>query len=457
MITNKGKSILSKYLVDGASAYASHIAVGCGGRPRKTFSVNISSTESSTGNAGSGNAKIITSTEHDFEVGDYVKIYNNNGSNINSKYIGTWQITNIPDTTSFKFAIGDTTVRSLASLSPSPKVIIDFSNKTTMDFEMLRQPIVSKTSYVENGLSVIELSANLPTIERYEISEIGLFSDDVDSASTINNQVISNFSGDQTWSYHKGLNILTIPFKTSPLDIGSAINSITVTDEVFQANSDNSVFNNTIRIYKQEKPRYQKSTYFMLGNTSTLDNSSGILTPNTVTNHMEASISGLSYLANASTEDEIRFALSLVNKVNATAAPDEVRVLLEFATQEGSGNETTTYRYARFHGIKTSSEQNFSTNRYVVFSKKMSELQKSQNFSWADVAFVKVYVSIIKSSSPSADYYAALDSIKFEYTSSINPLYALTGYTLIKNSNNLTITKEENAEQTITFKFVVGV
>jgi hypothetical protein len=195
----------------------------------------------------------------------------------------------------------------------------------------------------------------------------------------------------------------------------------------------------------------------MAGNTSTLDLASGILTPDTVTNHIKTSISGLSWLDQSSPDDEIRFSLSLVNKVNATTPPDELRVLLEFSSEEGSGAETETYRYARFHGVIDNTDQDFLTNRYVVLNKKLSELEKSQNFSWSQVAFSKIYVSVIESGSPTADYYVALDSLKFEYLTSNNPVYGLTGYTIIKNADNATVTKEENAAQSITFRFAVGV
>jgi hypothetical protein len=457
MITSKGKSILSKYLASGTSTYASYIGVGCGARPRKAFSASIASTESSTVNAGSGNAKIITSAAHDFQVGDYVRIYNANGSNVAAAYLGIWQITEIINTTSFKFQIGDTTVRTLASPSPSPKVILDFSNKIAMDFEMLRLPIKSRNSFVENGVSMVELSADLPTTEIYEISEIGLFSDTSDAASQINNKNISSFSGDLSWVYQKDSSVLNIPFISTPLDTGNEISTITVVEEVFQANSNNTLFKNSTRLLRQEKPRYEKNTYFVAGDTATLDLVDGILTPDTVTNHIKTNIFGLSWLDQASPNDEIRLALSIVNKVNATVAPDELRVLLEFSSEEGSGAQTETYRYARFHAVLDNTDQDFTTNRYVVLNKKLSELEKSQDFSWSQVTFSKIYLSVIESGSPTDDYYVALDSLKFEYLTSNNPIYGLTGYTIIKNADNSTVTKEENASQSITFKFAVGV
>jgi len=458
MITSKGKEILGKSLANGTIPYASYIAVGCGARPRKVFSVDIASTESSTANAGSGYAKIITSTYHDFQVGDYVRIYNANGSNIASVYLGNWQISEIVNGNSFKFLIGnnDTTERALAPLSPSPKVILDFSNKKSLDLEMFRIPITTKNSFVENGLSKIMFSADLPTTNRYEISEIGIFSDVADKTATVNSQTLFDFST-ETWQYHSSSSVSDIPFKNIALDDGSFTNEITVTDPVFEANANNVVFNNATRINRQERPRFYNNSYFVYGNNAAFTVSSGKLTPSGTTNHIEISNISLSQLKNASPSDEIKLALSIVNKAPATAAPSEIRVLLEFATIDSSGNSTSTYKYKRFHGILTSSQQDFTKNRYVVFTKKLSELESSDQFDWDEVKFVKIYSSVISGGNPSSNYLLAFDTIAFNYTTSNNPLYGLTGYTVIKNTNNLTITKEENAQQTIQFQFVVGV
>jgi hypothetical protein len=461
MITTKGNELIGKSLTLGTS-YASYIALGCGARPRKVFSVNIASTESSTLNAGSGNAKIITSTEHDFQVGDYVRIYNANGSNINSIYLGIWQISEIISTTSFKFLIGNTTERALASLSPSPKVILDFSNKKSLDFEMFRIPITTKTSFNENNIYKILLSADLPTSDRYEISEIGIFSLEKDSNSLVNNKTLFSFSSTENWKYHSGATIGSIPFKNVLIDTQSITNDIVVTDKAFQANANNTLFNNSVRILRQERPRFSINSYFLYGDTSNLTASgSGAslrLTPTTTTNHIEIYDTGVSVLKSASSADEIKFGLSIVNKTQAGGSPDKIRVLLEFANTDSTGDSTSSYKYKRFHAelISSSSGQDFSKNRYVVFTKSLNDIESSPDFGWDQVSFVKIYVSIIKNNLPSSDYIAAFDAITFNLTSTNNPLYGLSAYTIINSSDNATITKEENSQQSVEFKFGIG-
>jgi len=458
MITSKGQELITKKLASN-TPYATHIALGCGARPRNKFSVSISSTESSTANATSGYAKIITSTNHDFQVGDYVKIYNTGGSNIASAYLGTWLITSITSN-SFKFAIGNNTVRALASPSPSPKVILDFSNKTSLDLEMFRIPITTSTSFSEDGINKILFSADLPTTERYEISEIGIFSQVSDSTSQVNNKVLYSFLNTESWKYHSSTAIEGILFKTTLINTALTTNDIVITDKAFQANANNLLFNNSIRTLRQERPRFYNNSYFLYGDTSNLVvNGSGTsmrLTPTSTTNHIEIIDNSLSQLDKASSNDEIKFALSIVNKTKSAADPDEIRVLLEFATIDGTGSATSEYKYKRFHAKLTSTEQDFSKNRYIVFTKKLSEIDSSESFSWEQIKFVKIYSSIIKSSAISGDYLAAFDAITFNLTTSTNPLYGLSAYTIVKTSDNSTIPKEENSQQSVEFKFGIG-
>ena len=54
--------------------------------------------------------------------------------------------------------------------------IPDYSAKKTLDFEMFRIPISSRGFIDDDGVSKIVLTGELPTEERYEITEVGIFS-----------------------------------------------------------------------------------------------------------------------------------------------------------------------------------------------------------------------------------------------------------------------------------------
>ena len=57
------------------------------------------------------------------------------------------------------------------------------------------------------------------------------------------------------------------------------------------------------------------------------------------------------------------------------------------------------------------SDNDFATNRYFVVSKQLQELQKSSDFSWAEVNNARIYASVIKdgSTTPTSDFYVCLD------------------------------------------------
>jgi hypothetical protein len=61
----------------------------------------------------------------------------------------------------------------------------DYSTKESLDFEMFRVPITSRGFVTENGVSQVVLTAELPTEERYEITEVGIFSASSNSISSL--------------------------------------------------------------------------------------------------------------------------------------------------------------------------------------------------------------------------------------------------------------------------------
>jgi hypothetical protein len=101
--------------------------------------------------------------------------------------------------------------------------------------------------------------------------------------------------------------------------------------------------------------------------------------------------------------------------------------------------------------------QNFATNRYVVSSKQLQELSYTPSFNWESVSVVKVYVCVTKNGQPSSDYYVCLDAFRLENLSTNNPLYGLTGYSVIKNNGSLPIVKAPNTSNFIEFRLSVGV
>ena len=70
---------------------------------------------------------------------------------------------------------------------------------------------------------------------------------------------------------------------------------------------------------------------------------------------------------------------------------------------------------------------------------------------------VKVYATVIKDGAESDDYYVCLDALRLENTTSSNPVYGLSGYSVIKNTNSEPILKNANTTNHIEFRFGMDV
>jgi hypothetical protein len=410
MITTTGKEIMAKYLIGQAPAYASYIAIGCGAKPL-------------------------------------------------------------------------------------PSAIGDYSNKKSLDFEMFRVPIISRGFVNEDNLTKVVLTAELPTADRYEISEIGLFSALGNTlAANSDSRSLYSFSGNEGWAYHSAETntAISIPPITIKLDNETSTNDIVdqaisvngVVQPVFQAAASNGIFLSDIRTARFEQPRFLDNTIFMSGKSAKLDVTSqtGVLSVDAEwtdggtfkSNHIHLTNARLNF-DNNSVTDEIRFAFSVVSKdENSEDVPSNVRVMIEFTSND-------TYdegQYARLEvdlydsnttiGVannatarKNVTVADLSLNRYFVINKKIQDLTKSPGFSWEIVKNIKVYVSVLDDNAEPTDlYYVCLDGLRFENVSTPNPLYGMTGYTVVTNNVNgqpRTIIKSPNSTNYVEFRFAVDV
>ena len=376
MITNTGKSILAKYLVGQAPAYASYIAVGCGATPKASDAV--------------------------FLPGEY-------------------------------------------------------SDKTSLDFEMFRVPITSRGYVNEGGVSKIVLTAELPTEERYEISEVGIYSAGSNpAAGAYDSKSIYSFVNTENWEYHANGQAIALPIIYSPLDGSNNDNAIDQTAKVFQTNADNRIFADENRVSRYERCRFLNNIVVMAGDDCNLsmDVDNHIVVP-TAANHIHLTGAVVDFNKNAPT-DEIKLAFSLINKdPDPSIVPDAVRILVEFASSDSS---TETGEFARFEvNLSDGGLIDFATNRYFVITKQLQELYKSSGFTWSTVNVVKVYATVLNNLVPSSDFYVCLDAIRLENKNTSNPLYGLTGYSVIKNSESKTIVKSANTTNYLEFRFGLDV
>lgn len=393
MITNTGKGILAKYLLGQAPAYASYIAVGSG--PKALPSDAVFTTEQKE----------------------------------------------------------------------------EYSAKKSLDFEMFRVPIISRGYVNENDTVKLVLTAELPTEERYEITEVGIFSAGANpSVGAFDSRVLYTFGSTEGWEQHTntGVTEIAYAFNGGPLDVDPELddednedNVIAVQAPVFYTNADNRIFTNLGRVVKNERCRFLNEMIVIAGDTSVLELDENDGMTSTSGSHVHLTDASINLNRNAPS-DELRLAFSVINK-NGTlnTNPDNVKILIEFS----SSDTTESGEHARFFiDIDDASfdgtalrSQDFSTNRYVVSSKQLQELSYTSAFNWESVSVVKVYACVTKDDEPSSDYYVCLDAFRLENLSTNNPLYGLTGYSVIKNNDFLPIIKAANTSNFIEFRLSVGV
>lgn len=396
MITDKGRTILAKYLIGQAPAYASHIALGVGRTP-----------------------------------------------------LGQGQ------------TFDDLTRQEYAS-------------RTELEFEVLRIPITSRGYvYDEAGFANIVFAAELPGDQRYLFSEVGVFSAKSNPAAGLaDSKMIYTFSESENWEYHDDRNATSVPLRTDRLDTPLEDFVIRPLDDsnnpviAFRTNSNNLVFNNTIRSGRYELPRFLDRSLLISGDMSYIEEYDEALSirPSTPSNYYgrHLHLTGITNNFNRnSSSDQLKLAFSIIDKDPAQQTSDSgrvggVRIILEFASSDALDPQN----FARFEVSIDPSDGDFVTNRYRVITKTLGELSKSQNFTWNTINVVKIYAMVYDatgSGEPSPNFYIALDGLRLESVTEQNPLYGMTGYTVIKTEDGQPIVKEANTSNLVEFRYGLDV
>lgn len=443
MITDKGKEIISKYLLGQTAAYASHISIGCGAYP-------------------------------------------------------------------------------LDANDPAPSAS-SLAEKTYMDFEMARVPITSKGFVDDNGTTKVSFTAELPKENRYDITEIGLWSSGNNSlAKDFDSRIVFNFS--EAWQAHN----TAISEITTPVPLGSG-GDITTNLRYFRASTSNIVFSNSDRKARREGPRFLDSKIFLRGDSSIIQGASGQWSGEnpyysvtnksasagtatlTIGSHLlnvgdsvvisisDANFDGthsitartattISYSASATVgsasatgtatfansthihlnainfnisrnapSDKILLAFSLIDK-DATGPgvePDYVKILLEFYRNESS----ITSGYAKAEIEIDGTE--FTGDRYKVIEIPISDLITSPDFTSQQVRIARIFASVVYTDSgqqkTSPNHYVELEGLRIENDTTENPVYGMVGYSVVRTADGDPLYKFQNTNNYIEFRFNLDV
>lgn len=333
------------------------------------------------------------------------------------------------------------------AVSPTGTITKTYTSKKTLDLEMFRVPIESRGYIVENGIPKMTFSARLPQEERYEITELGLYSAGSNpSSGAYGSKNIFNFSANESWSYYNGSKISMPSPSVDSLDKNGTTQVINGSYTVpTKINSDNAIFVSTTvttRSARYERCRYLGSNIMIPGNWSTY--TGGGLSGNYVV-YDNFNIDVSQFMPN----DELRLAFSVINQGNNTNQPlNPAYVTVEFVDSNTN--------VCRFYFAATVAQ--LTASRYGVFTKTISQgVNGSGNpssFSWANVNQVKIYSVVANSANTGTDstFFICLDALRFENKTVDNPLYKLISYSPIMSSTGATLIKETGTANSIQFK-----
>jgi hypothetical protein len=446
MITDTGKQIIGKYLVGQTDSYASYLAIGSGPKPLASATAF---------------GDYSTKTSLDFETLRVPIVSRNVLTDKNTAKITAYNSSTGVVTASNYFVIGQkvSIVDSGAAGIDGAYTII---NSTDTTFTITSG--IGTTASNLNGTATVDivkitLTAELPTEERYEITEIGIYPSQNNPIPTgLDSQSLILFDSNELWESHVSSTVVPVP-----LQLGTIFNSnndINIADKVFYANSNNALFENINypnRLARHERPRFLDRAIFVRGDSAVLATSGTDLTV-TSGDHIHLTIDPVN-LSKNSPDDELRLAFTVINKngIGSTHVPSNVKILVQFADTDGASPQYASFVVNLDNGTSTG-QWDFATNRYVVVKKKISELFKTGTFSWDKANTIKVYVSVTGTSPATAgDFYVALDAIRLENVSSFSNVYGLTAYTVMKTSDSLPIVKSDNTSSFIEFSYVMDV
>jgi hypothetical protein len=345
----------------------------------------------------------------------------------------------------------------------------DYSLQKDLEFEVLRVPISSRGYvYDEQGRANIVFVGELPSEQRYEFTEIGVFSAKSNNvAGSLGSRMIYTFSESENWEYHDESSAVAIKTFMEPLYLDEDQNIIAISDTAFRTSSNNPLFaGSSVRIATHQRPRFLDKALLVRGDMSRIIvGENGLeLALDTVgsVSSRHIHLAGSTPKLNRNLpQDEIRLAFAIVSKLDTQIKKvDSLKIWLEFASTDAVSSDN----YARMQINASSEDVDFESNRYFVAKSTLEQLSKSPGFNWSNVNIAKIYVSVYeKGENPgdpavlSDNFYVALDGLRFENLTSISPLYGLSGYSVIKNEEKLPIVKEVNSSNLLEFRFGLDV
>jgi hypothetical protein len=463
MITSRGNQIISKYLLGQAPEYAAYIAVGTGAKP-----LDLDETDSSP----------ITKQSMDFEA-FRVPVLSRGLVNDNIVLdVTSWSVSSnlvtIETASPHGTKLGDEitlsfSLSSSANLLREGTFVVTSTTSNTIDYEQTTSldawyssASASDTATVSYNRERIVFKAELPTDQRYEMTEIALYPAANNSlALNYDSKVVAGFLTTEGWTYHDVSGSLvesdnTIPFVTTSIansagNIGSATfvdPTTSLTASALFVNSNNEVFTFPERKARYENPRFYNRCLIVPGNMTSFSSDSMTLVGQQkyiFTNSLKLNLS------QNSPNDYIKFALSVISADNnPVGPPDRVRLRFEFLDSLSGDKAVVTHLL---------DSGDLTTERYKIISKQLKDFDLGTDFSWSRIDGIVIYAQTLDDSDNYDGSYVAFDGIRVDNENTENPLYAMVAYSKLKNNfdDGQPIQKLENSQGYIEYRLGVNI
>lgn len=430
MITTRGKGLVARALANQIPSAFSYIALGVGALPQLPVEVVEKDAASWTGSEVLGS--------------------------------GVWGLQT--DTGLAKLGNGSTAYSGLAFQATG--VLYEDSSikeKTKMNFEAFRVPVTAASVAYEGGVTKVILTGTLPSAQRYEFSEIGIFSAESNSLLTTEPpRMIYTFSDTEGWEYHTGSTISDVEYVGEISNNGLDINAIPagVNAKAFFISADNQVFFPDLR--KNQRMRIYQDALLIRGDMSTVNDATSTWALSGDHVHLTGRLVDLT---RARSDDEIKIAVAVINKnytyITGAGVANEARIALRFMSSEDASAHATAQVVLTDGAVSDSQfpdETDFVNNGYYVASFNKSDLVYTGSFSWENVTVCQVWVEVEPGTGQtSADYYVAVDAVRFDTNNENNPAYGMTAYSEIRNASASTEVKVAQSESQIEYKIYLEV
>jgi hypothetical protein len=340
--------------------------------------------------------------------------------------------------------------------------IAELKEKDSLDFEAFRVPISSKGFIKEDGIEKIVFKAEMPTEERYQISEIGFYPADANILSgAFDSKTLSIFVPTETWviySQESSSNVLNITDETQFVDNSG---NIIADDLAYFLPSDADAFELTLRKSRQESPRFYSQALSLSGSAGNINE---LFVPSSDSYRLENATLAFNLSQNLPT-DQIKLAINVLSRIASNDTnPEKVRVVLDFVNNlPGLDLESPKARLgieldsSDFVELNTGQSPD-PINRYKVITRPLSAFVQEDTFSWANINLIRMYGCVLDGGGgPTEDYNIVFDGLRLENTSTQNPLYSLVGYDIIRNDSAYPILKANNTNNFIEYRFGIGV